>query len=192
MILTLILAGLAYIGMVQVYRSVQKQYLELKSLWIEIQSFLRARRKERRIITIKIYSHPSSSPPSSSSKHETPMEMADKAVETKFEKASTGAEQTAEEQLFMGVEVDGEAYSLYENITTDELEQMGRVLSVETAPIKEEIAAASTICKLKDSPMLTDLIAITGNRVEELLKNIIISDPKIVKEGFDYSRYITT
>lgn len=191
-ILTLILVGLAYIGAVQVYRHVRKRYLELTILWAEMKSFLRSRQKENRVITIKVHNQPPSPPPASPKRAEVQREVIDDVVvEPEDEEIPTDADYIPQEQLFISVEVDGEEYTLCENVTADELEQMSRTLSVKTAPINEEIVAANTICKLRDSPMLKDLIGITGNRVEELMKNVITSDSKIVKEGFDYSNYIT-
>lgn len=189
-ILTLIIVGLAYIGAVQAYRYVRNWYLELKSLWTELIDFLRTRQKESRVITIKVHNRP----PLSQSAPSLEQDKQTKANEVKVpddEATSTDADDIPDEQLFISIEMNGEEYSLCENVTADELEQMGKTLSVKTAPIQEEMVAATTICKLRNSPMLKDLIAITGNRVEELLKNVIINDPKINKEGFDYSKYIT-
>lgn len=189
-ILTLIIVGLAYIGAVQAYRYVRNWYLELKSLWTELIDFLRTRQKESRVITIKVHN----GPPLSQSAPSLEQDKQTKANEVKVpddEATLTDADDIPDEQLFISIEMNGEEYSLCENVTADELEQMGKTLSVKTAPIQEEMVAATTICKLRNSPMLKDLIAITGNRVEELLKNVIINDPKINKEGFDYSKYIT-
>ena len=189
-ILTLILVGLAYIGAVQVYRHIRKRYLELTVLWAEMKSFLRSRQKESRIITIKVHNQ---SPPAPTKSSEEQREVMDEVVaEPEDEQIPTDADYIPQEQLFISVEVDGEEYSLCENVTADELEQMGRTLSVKTAPIDQEIAAATTICKLSNSPLIDALKnSEMSERLNGLFANVIINSPKIEKEGFDYSRFIT-
>lgn len=194
LILTLILVGLAYIGAVQVYRHVRKRYLELRTLWAEMKSFLRSRQKESRVITIKVHNQPpTAQPPAPPIRQESQKKIVDEiVVEPEDEQTPTDTDYIPEEQLFISVEVNGEEYTLCENVTADELEQMGRTLSAKTAPIEEEIVAANTICKLSNSPLIDALKnSEMSERLNGLFANVIINSPKIEKKGFDYSGFIT-
>lgn len=188
-ILTLLLVGLAYIGAVQVYRYIRKQYQEWVTLWVELKDLLRSRRKESRTITIKVHNRPPTPPPAPPKQQEAIEEI---VVKSKSEETHEDAEYVPQEPLFISVEVDGEQYTMCENITADELEQMSRTLSVKSAPMEEEITTARTLCKLNNSPLLDALgSSKLKERLNGLLANAIINDPKIVKEGFDYSGFIT-
>ena len=76
---------------------------------------------------------------------------------------------------------------------SEELQQMGSVLSCKNAPIEEAAKAAETIYKIHDSPMFQAIKKAAGERVRELLERVAEEAPKEVQSGnFDYKRFIKT
>ena len=76
---------------------------------------------------------------------------------------------------------------------SEELQQVGSVLSCKNAPIEEAAKAAETIYKIHDSPMFQAIKKAAGERVRELLERVAEEAPKEVQSGnFDYKRFIKT
>lgn len=99
-----------------------------------------------------------------------------------------------DESSFVSILYNGEEFTTSHNVSAAELVHMGEVLSSEAAPIEEEIIAAGTICKLKDSPIIDVLMRSEyQRRIDMLLNNVVEKAPKIIKEdGFDFKKLITT
>lgn len=190
-ILSLILLGLAYVGAVQVCRYLNERYTKLMVLWGKLKKVIAEPSEEEPtrspVITIKVHHSPPPVKPDV-----LPAEIME-PVKTEVSYEPLEEEPIPQEApTYITLEMDGEEYNLNESITVEELVQMGQTLSVQTAPIKDEVAAARTICKLRDSPLIDALMSGQHkDRFNGLLVNAIANDPKIIKEGYDYSQFIT-
>lgn len=192
-IVILLLAGLAYLGSVQVTRFLYGRYRSAIKLYRDLQLFFKERGKGKFVVTIRI--------PKKGSSQEENILLAELPIEEEQQEQTpeTGmSEETSpfipeEEEDYVLVEVQGESHSLSESITVEELQQMGSVLSCKNAPIEEAAKAAETIYKIHDSPMFQAIKKAAGERVRELLERVAEEVPKEVQSGnFDYKRFIKT
>ena len=192
-IVILLLVSLAYLGSVQVTRFLYGRYRSAVRLYRDLRLFFRERGKGKFVVTIRI--------PKKGSSQEENILLAELPIEEEQQEQTpeTGmSEETSpfipeEEEDYVLVEVQGESHSLSENITAEELQQMGSVLSCKNAPIEEAAKAAETIYKIHDSPMFQAIKKAAGERVRELLERVAEEAPKEVQSGsFDYKRFIKT
>ena len=185
-ILLLILIGLSYIGAVQAYRFIRRHYERIVNRWRQIRTVLNYIDNGKVTIAVKPKA-PKAEPEVIES---VPMEL---STQTEPQPEPQPDEMPQDETLLITIDIeDGEGeYSLSEAVDGDELEHLSRTLSVKTAPIADEITAAGTIVKLKDSPLLDAFLGVTGNRVKDMFSNVAGQAPQVAKEGFNYSKFIT-
>ena len=191
-IVILLSVGLAYLGSVQVARFLYGRYRSAVRLYRELRLFFRERGKGKVVVTIRI-------PKRELSQEENillaelPIEEEQQQEQSPETEVSEATAPTILEEDYVLVEVQGESHSLSENITAEELQQMGNVLSCKNAPIEEAAKAAETIYKIHDSPMFQAIKKAAGERVRELLERVAEDAPKEVQSGnFDYKRFIKT
>ena len=192
-IVILLSVGLAYLGSVQVARFLYGRYRSAVRLYRELRLFFRERGKGKFVVTIRI--------PQKELSQEENVLLAELPIDEELQEQTpeTGmSEETSPdisegEEDYVLMEVQGESHSLSESITTEELQQMGNVLSCKNAPIEEAAKAAETIYKIHDSPMFQAIKKAAGERVRELLERVAKEAPKEILSGnFDYKRFIKT
>lgn len=182
LVLLLLLAALATTGAVQAYRYFHERYLEFAMLWRELTHFLKRHKEEQR-------------------KRE-----AAQSVIIRFEKPSLGdralhkvgiSDATTQRQdipaeelppadeLFITVENGGETYSLTENVSVSELQQLSQTLVADDMPIAQEIKSAHTLRKLYNSPMMAHLLGTYEERIKEVLSNALVHEAKAHQAVFN-------
>lgn len=187
LVLLLLLAALATMGAVQAYRYFHERYLEFAMLWRELKHFLKSHKEEQRKME------------------------ASKSVIIRFEKPSlvektphkVGAfnataqnqdnhvdEPLPADELFITVESGGETYSLTENVSVSELQQLSQTLVADDMPIAQKIKSAHTLRKLYNSPMMAHLLGTYEERIKEVLSNALVHEAKAHQAVFN-SQHIT-
>lgn len=191
---SILLGAIIYLGSIQLIRLFKSGYQELLSLCEDIKKTIYHRRRGTRIIEIKVTKEQKAT----SQAVEYPVEMVEQPQVKNPEITELQANEieytpSEEDTVCIVLETGSDEYSLSDEVTVDELEQMSRTLSAESAPIAEEIATATTICKLRDTPMMEALISMANKRMKGIFANVEAHGAtKITKEGFDYSEYIKT
>lgn len=203
-IFMVVIVTLAALGFSTLIGYVWDKCVEFCKLLREMGVFFRSRKQGSHIIEIKV--KPSSTmlkrrevKPQPRRMPEVVTESADVYIETEEvaidevePERVTHEEEEADESLFLSINFQGESYSSTHSITVDDLEHMAETLAAKSPSIKDEARAADTMLKLKDSPMMELISAATGDKVKKLVDSVVNNAPKIKKEGYDYSKYITT
>lgn len=205
-ITVLIIVGVFYLGLIQVFRFIRMWYFRLVAFYKDLKVFLRSRKDGNRVMAINIREvagsvsgnelvHPNTKPVAEPLKEElvsAASGIADNTAsnDTSKNDVSQGNE-IPEETLFISLNMAGKEYNGSDDVSADELMVMNRTLFGGTATPQDEITTVKTLYKLRNTVLFDELNAAAGKEIKGLFDELTAKASKIKKStGYDYSRHL--
>lgn len=203
-ITVLIIIGVFYLGLVQVFRFIHMQYFRLVAFYKDLNVFLRSRKDGNHVMAINIREMTEMASDNDSINVipvvEPPKgELISVASGTSENTASNGMlknevskeNEIPEETLFISLNIAGKEYNGSDDVSASELMVMNRTLFSNTATPQDEISTVKTLYKLRNTTLFAELNAAAGKEIKELFDEMTAKATKIKKTtGYDYSQHL--